>query len=119
MFPLFLQIIPDDTTFPADDNLMLCSPLIFFGQEVTAKSVALCSHDTCHAFNSCVFRYTTKGLELLEEALQQAPTLIELFTTRAKLLKHAGDLEGRCEASCDVLGFAGSVRRTVQHYQQN
>jgi hypothetical protein len=32
----------------------------------------------------------------MSEALQQAPTLIELFTTRSKLLKHAGDYEGGC-----------------------
>ncbi|KAF5833413.1 NMDA receptor-regulated protein 1-domain-containing protein [Dunaliella salina] len=39
-------------------------------------------------------RQTTKGLELLDKAIQQAPSLIELFTTRARLLKHAGDYEG-------------------------
>eukprot|EP00983_Pelagomonas_calceolata_P129174 1161585-Pelagomonas_calceolata.AAC.15 len=40
---------------------------------------------------------TTKGLELLDKAIQKAPSLIELFTTRARLLKHAGDYEGGCE----------------------
>ena len=35
-----------------------------------------------------------KGLGLVAEALQHTPTLVELYTTRSKLLRHAGDVEG-------------------------
>lgn len=39
-------------------------------------------------------RLTVKGLETLQEALTHTPTLVELHSARAKLLRHAGDVEG-------------------------
>lgn len=40
-----------------------------------------------------------RALELLGECMQHTPTLVELYTFKAKVLKHAGDLEGAAAAA--------------------
>ncbi|KAK9808522.1 hypothetical protein WJX73_004343 [Symbiochloris irregularis] len=42
---------------------------------------------------------TKRAVELLNEAIQLAPDLIELHTAMAKVLKHAGDAQGAAQAA--------------------
>lgn len=35
-----------------------------------------------------------EALQHIDEAIAHTPTVIELYITKAKILKHAGDLEG-------------------------
>jgi len=65
-------------------------------------------------------RHTTKGLELLDTAIQQEPSLIELHTTRAKLLKHAGDREGGCarKGLPKLMCSAGTLRQDAHNAGQ-
>ena len=44
-------------------------------------------------------RLTGKALELLQQCTEHTPTLIELYTVKAKILKHAGDVEGAAAAT--------------------
>lgn len=40
-----------------------------------------------------------RALELLGQCVEHTPTLVELYTFQAKVLKHAGDLQGAVAAS--------------------
>lgn len=40
-----------------------------------------------------------EALACVEEALAHTPTLIELHTAKAKILKHAGDLDGAAQCA--------------------
>ena len=40
-----------------------------------------------------------RAVTLLKEALQLAPSLVELHTAMAKVLKHAGNADGAAEAA--------------------
>lgn len=48
-----------------------------------------------------------EALAAVEEALAHTPTLIELYLAKAKILKHAGDLEGERRA-CMGVNHSGS-----------
>jgi peptide alpha-N-acetyltransferase len=43
-------------------------------------------------------RNVTKSLELIEEAIRHTPTLVELYLTKARLLKYQNDMSGAVEA---------------------
>ena len=40
-----------------------------------------------------------RAIELVDDAVYLAPELIELYSARAKVLKHAGDLQGAADAA--------------------
>jgi Flp pilus assembly protein TadD len=40
-----------------------------------------------------------KALDMLQQCMQHTPTLVELYTLKAKILKHAGDVEGAAAAA--------------------
>jgi N-alpha-acetyltransferase 15/16, NatA auxiliary subunit len=42
---------------------------------------------------------TGKALDMLQQCMQHTPTLVELYTLKAKILKHAGDVEGAAAAA--------------------
>ena len=46
-----------------------------------------------------VFMPTGKALDMLQQCMQHTPTLVELYTLKAKILKHAGDVEGAAAAA--------------------
>ena len=42
---------------------------------------------------------TGKAFDMLQQCMQHTPTLVELYTLKAKILKHAGDVEGAAAAA--------------------
>lgn len=44
-------------------------------------------------------RCAGKALDILRQCTEHTPTLIELYTVKAKILKHAGDIEGAAAAA--------------------
>jgi hypothetical protein len=73
-----------DTWLTLRASITACLPAMCCPMLISLSPLALaaaCSH-------------TTRGLDMLEEALRHTPTLTELYSARSTLLRHAGDLEG-------------------------